>query len=204
MTDVDVLFVEDDPILRSATEDAIRLDGLVVTSCPDAQSALAHIDISFPGVVVSDIHLRGVDGVSLLREVKEADPEIPVILVADNAAVAIVVKAMQLGARNVIEKPFDVGQLLQEIHSALTLRRASLHHDRHAAWSTLASLTPREREMVDLVGQGMTNAEIAAATGIAEGTVKRHLTHSFNKLGVTNRAQLVRALLEWRLRRPLP
>ena len=200
MSELDVLFVEDDPILRFATEEAFRLEGLEVTSCADARSALSHIGVDFPGVVVSDIQLPGLDGVGLLREVMETDPEIPVILVTGHGTVAVVVAAMQLGARNVIEKPFHLPRLLGEIRRALAQRRATLDRPRTAAAPALSTLTPREREIVELVALGMTNAEIAGVTQITEGTVKRHLTHTFDKLGMSNRAQLVRALAEMKSR----
>lgn len=126
MRDIDVLLVEDDPSLRVATEEAFRLEGLEVASCEDARSALAHVSAGFPGVVVSDIQLPGMDGMALLCKVKQANPDIPVILVTGHGTATVVAAAMALGARLVMEKPFDLQRLLAELRPALSQRRKAL------------------------------------------------------------------------------
>lgn len=196
-----VLLVEDDHALRLATENALVLADLTVLSFERAEPALALVNAQFPGVIVSDVRLPGQDGVSLLEAVMRIDAEIPVILVTGHGDVPLAVEAMRAGAFDFVEKPVGPDRLVQVIERALARRRQALSRHRanvHVPWD---ALTPREDEVTRWVAAGKTNAEIAQITGIAEGTVKRHLTHVFDKLGLSSRAQLVRCMTERQLAR---
>jgi FixJ family two-component response regulator len=191
----DVLLIEDDEAMRVANEQALMLADVEVLSFERAEEAAAWVNASFSGAVVSDVRLPGRSGLDLLEDVMRIDPGIPVILVTGHGDVPLAVEAMRSGAYDFIEKPFHPDRLVDVVHRALTLRRSALSQrsDPLLSWS---ALTEREHEVTQWVAAGKTNSEVAQIVGIAEGTVKRHLTHVFEKLGLSSRAQLVRHMTE--------
>lgn len=195
-SNVEVIFIEDDAVVRHANEQALRLAGLQAQAFADAEQALQHVVAGYPGVVVSDFRLPGGDGMALLSDVLRIDRDIPVILVTGHGDVPLAVEAMRAGAFDFIEKPARTERLLGAVRRALEKRRLALSSKRSKPCFSLSALTPREREIAYWVGLGKANADIAQITSITEDTVKRHLTHVFEKLGISNRAQLIRNLAE--------
>ncbi|MDX5357497.1 MAG: response regulator, partial [Rhodobacterales bacterium] len=116
-----ILLVDDDAGMRHSTAQALDLAGFAVEPLASAEEALALAGPGFNGVVVSDIRMPGMDGMTLLARLHETDPEIPVILVTGHAEVPLAVEAMRRGAYDFIEKPFVVQEL------ATVLRRAADH-----------------------------------------------------------------------------
>ncbi|WP_035060417.1 sigma-54-dependent transcriptional regulator [Andreprevotia chitinilytica] len=116
--------VEDDPIVRRGSEQALRLAGFQVRSHPDAESLLETVAQGVhPAVVVSDVRLPGRDGLALLRELVTLDRELPVILVTGHGDVTMAVGAMRDGAYDFIEKPFPSERLVDQVRRALERRR---------------------------------------------------------------------------------
>ena len=101
-----VLLVDDEEELRRSTAQALGLSGFSVETFSNAEHVLELIGYSFSGVVVSDIRMPGMDGMTLLQSIREVDAEIPVILVTGHGDVQLAVKAMREGAYDFIEKPF--------------------------------------------------------------------------------------------------
>lgn len=93
-----VLFVEDDAIVRKGAKQALELAGLSVIPCATAEEALAHLSPEFPGILISDVKLPGIDGLELLRIAVAQDPSLPVILVTGHGDVSMAVGAMRQGA----------------------------------------------------------------------------------------------------------
>ncbi|WP_213980448.1 sigma-54 dependent transcriptional regulator [Sphingomonas sp. dw_22] len=125
-----VLFVEDDETLRAATVQALVLAGFEVTAFADAESALAAIDRSFDGVVVSDIRMPRMDGLDLLARLRTLDPDLSVILVTGHGDVPMAVKALQDGAADLLTKPFATDHLAASIRRALERRALVLENRR--------------------------------------------------------------------------
>lgn len=117
--DLDVAFVDDDADLRDANVQALQLAGFRATPFASAAAVLERIDPDFPGIVVSDVRMPGMDGIELFRRLKAIDPDIPVVLISGHADIAMAVEAMSEGAYDFIAKPY-AGERLVE-----TLRRAS-------------------------------------------------------------------------------
>jgi two-component system C4-dicarboxylate transport response regulator DctD len=117
-----VLFVEDDDQLRLATLQALQLADLPVRAFADAASALAVITTDFPGMVVSDIRMPGMDGLELLAKIREIDAEIPVILITGHGDVAMAVQAMRDGAADFLTKPFATDHLIAAVGRSLDHR----------------------------------------------------------------------------------
>ncbi|MEM8580882.1 MAG: sigma-54 dependent transcriptional regulator [Pseudomonadota bacterium] len=123
-----VLFVDDEEHLRIAATQALELEGLNVTSFADAEKALVLIGRQFPGVLVSDIRMPGMDGLTLMRRSLEIDPEFPVILVTGHGDVGLAVSSMRDGAYDFIEKPYAPSRLVETVRRALDKRRLTLEN----------------------------------------------------------------------------
>ena len=111
-----VLIVEDDPDVRLGCEQALQLEGLATEAVDSAEAARRRIGKDFCGIIVSDIRLPGMDGLSFLREVTALDPELPVVLITGHGDISMAVQAMKDGAQDFIQKPFPP-EYLVEAHS---------------------------------------------------------------------------------------
>ncbi|MBP2443938.1 DNA-binding NtrC family response regulator [Rhizobium leguminosarum] len=98
MNDAKILLVDDEEELRRSTAQALELSGFSVETFSNGDHVLELIGYSFPGVVVSDIRMPGMDGMTLMQKIRELDPEVPVILVTGHGDVQLAVKAMREGA----------------------------------------------------------------------------------------------------------
>ncbi|MDC8760071.1 sigma-54-dependent transcriptional regulator [Janthinobacterium fluminis] len=123
-----VLFIEDDAVVRKGARQAMELAGLKVTACATAEEALPHLTPEFPGIVLSDIKLPGIDGLRLLDIAIAQDPTLPVILVTGHGDVSMAVGAMRQGAYDFIEKPFTADLLVEVCRRALDKRHLVLEN----------------------------------------------------------------------------
>lgn len=125
---MDVAFIDDDPILRAANVQALMLAGLDVASFGSAGAALERLDFGFPGVVVSDVRMPGMDGLTLFRHLKSIDPGLPVVLITGHGDIAMAVDAMREGAYDFLAKPYPMERLLGTVRHALEKRRLVLEN----------------------------------------------------------------------------
>ncbi|WP_341861624.1 sigma-54 dependent transcriptional regulator [Gymnodinialimonas sp. 57CJ19] len=126
MIDAPVLFVDDEPDLRLAGEQTLSLADIPVILCPTAAEALGHISKEFPGILVTDIRMPGMDGTALMAEALDRDPDLPVILVTGHGDVGLAVQSMRQGAYDFLEKPYDPARLVETIQRALDKRRLTM------------------------------------------------------------------------------
>ena len=124
----DVFFIDDEQDLRLANEQTLELAGLTVELFEKAEDALPLLQSSWSGVIVCDIRLPGMDGLSLLNHTQLMDPDLPVILITGHGDISIAVDAMQKGAYDFIEKPFSTERLLDTVKRALEKRRLTLEN----------------------------------------------------------------------------
>ncbi|MDI4665689.1 sigma-54 dependent transcriptional regulator [Xanthobacter autotrophicus] len=124
----DVAFIDDDDLLRAANVQALMLAGLTVTGYASALSALEEIGADFPGVVVSDVRMPGIDGLELFRRLKRIDPDLSVILITGHGDIAMAVDAMREGAYDFLAKPYANDRLLTSVRHALDRRRLVLEN----------------------------------------------------------------------------
>ncbi|MDZ4253899.1 MAG: sigma-54-dependent Fis family transcriptional regulator, partial [Sulfuritalea sp.] len=127
---MNVLLIEDDPAVRLGAEQALRLGGIEVRACADAESALAPAAEPAPDAVLSDVRLPGIDGFELLHRLREADSELPVILMTGHGDIRMAVDAMRDGAYDFLEKPFSSERLVEVVRRALEKRRLVLENRR--------------------------------------------------------------------------
>jgi two-component system C4-dicarboxylate transport response regulator DctD len=127
-TGLQVIFIEDDELVRRASVQSLQLAGFDVTGHGSVESAARAIDASFPGVIVSDIRLPGASGLDLLAQCRERAPEVPVILVTGHGDISMAVQAMRDGAYDFIEKPFASERLIEAVRRALERRSLVLEN----------------------------------------------------------------------------
>lgn len=143
-----VLLIEDDPDVRLGCEQALKLEDIPVTGVDNAERARRIVDRDFAGVVVSDIHLPGMDGMALLKALQAVDPELPVVLITGHGDVSLAVQAMKDGAHDFIEKPFSPDYLVEVVRRALDKRRLTLE-----VRQLRAQLASRDQLEAKLVGR---------------------------------------------------
>ncbi|PKU23992.1 sigma-54-dependent transcriptional regulator [Telmatospirillum siberiense] len=124
--DLKVLIVEDDPNVLLGCEQALQLEGIPTEGVSTAEKARKLVSVNFPGVVVSDIRLPGIDGMTLLGELQAMDADLPVVLITGHGDISLAVQAMKNGAQDFIEKPFSPDYLVEVVRRALEKRKLVL------------------------------------------------------------------------------
>ncbi len=128
MTGVQVIFIEDDELVRRASVQSLQLAGFEVAGYGSVENASHLIDPSFPGVIVSDIRLPGASGLDLLSQSRASAPELPIILITGHGDISMAVQAMRDGAYDFIEKPFASERLIEAVRRALERRKLVLEN----------------------------------------------------------------------------
>jgi two-component system C4-dicarboxylate transport response regulator DctD len=121
-----VLIVEDDPNVLLGCEQALQLEGIPTEGVDSAEKARRLVSVNFPGVIVSDIRLPGIDGMELLDQLMALDADLPVVLITGHGDVSLAVQAMKSGAHDFIEKPFAPDYLVEVVRRALEKRKLVL------------------------------------------------------------------------------
>ena len=143
--------------------------------------------------VVSDIRMPGMSGIELQDELRRQSVPLPIVLITAHGDIPLAVEAMRKGAVDFIEKPFDEATLTGAVERALATHSTTIDPARHA--DALAQLTPRERQVLELVVAGKLNKTIADTLGISIKTVELHRSNMMSKLGVRNVPDLVKLFL---------
>ncbi|MFN2331128.1 MAG: sigma-54-dependent transcriptional regulator [Halomonas sp.] len=125
---IPVIIIDDEPHLRISAGQTLELAGYLPEPYPSAEEALAVLAPDFPGVVVSDIRMPGMDGMALLREVRLRDPDLPVILITGHGDISTAVEAMREGAWDFLEKPFAAERLIEVVRRGVVKRHLSLEN----------------------------------------------------------------------------
>lgn len=219
MTPLRVLVVDDEAIVRDGLTAIIDLedDLEVVAEADDGIQALAVVEEHRPDIALVDVQMPTMDGVELTRRLT-ALPDAPKVLVLTTFdRNEYVYEAMRAGASGFLLKDVRRGQLTDAIRAVMrgdtllapSITRRLVEQFCHAppesaALQALGELTAREREVLILVGRGLSNAEIAAELFVSESTVKTHVARILTKLGLRDRAQAVIVAYETGLVRRSP
>lgn len=186
--------VDDDPAMRASLESLLRSVGHDVLCFETAQAFAAAARPDRPGCLVLDVRLPGLSGLEFQRELGRSANPLPIVFITGHGDVPMSVAAMKAGAVEFLTKPFRDQDLLDGVHRAIALNRQG--RAKAAALAELqgrvATMTPREREILPLVAAGQMNKQIAQALGLSEVTIKVHRAQVMHKLRATSLADLVR------------
>ncbi|MFO1375746.1 MAG: response regulator transcription factor [Steroidobacteraceae bacterium] len=193
-----VFVVDDDEGVRTSLRLLIRSIGLPVETFDSAQEFLAQFDPERPGCLVLDIRMPGMSGLELQQKLNERHAITPIVFITGHGDVPMAVEAMQAGAIDFVQKPFRDQDLIDRINRALEkdrTNRAALR-ERDAIRQRIAELTPREREVLELVTKGRANKVIAGDLSVSQRTVEIHRARVMEKMGASSLAHLVRMVIE--------
>ncbi|MGD6755862.1 response regulator [Streptomyces sp. BH105] len=216
-TTTSVLIVDDDAMVRTGLSMVLSVDPTitVVAEASGGAEAVSTATRHRPDVVLMDLHMPETDGVEATRRVRAALPSVAVLMLTTFHLDTHVLDALQAGASGYLLKDVAPQELCHAIHlaasgesafSATITRQLVARHTRTAndsagakAQQTLEALTDRERAVAEAVAEGASNATIAKALFMSEGTVKTHISRALTKTGLDNRVQL--ALLVFQAQR---
>lgn len=191
-----VAIVDDEADMRASISQWLALSGFDTETFPSAEDALKAIGPEFPGVVISDIKMPGMDGMALLKRLMGMDSGLPVIMITGHGDVPMAVSALKKGAFHFIEKPFNDHDLVALVENALAAdserRRAAA--SRETIEARLATLTQREREVMELILEGKYNKVIADDLSISMRTVEAHRSRIFDKMEVRSAVELAQLM----------
>jgi len=190
-----VCVVDDDDAMRDSLRWLLASAGYRTAVYPSAERFLACQRAQRATCLVLDVRMQGMTGLELQQELNRSGRAIPIIFITGHGDVPMAVNALKNGAFHFLEKPFDDAQLLALIEQAAAGAPKLDDAQRCRAAARLATLTQREREVLDLVVNGRKNKQIAEELGISVKTVEAHRAHAMEKMGVGSVAELVHASL---------
>jgi len=175
----------------------LKSAGFSTEVAASAQEFLSTYDAAQPGCLLLDVHMPGMTGLEMQHQLNVRGAAIPVIFITGHGDIPMAVEAMQHGAFDFLQKPFRDQELLDRVQRALardTEYRARLRQTERIR-ERLASLSPREREVLDLVTQGKANKMVAGDLGVSQRTVEIHRAHVMQKMEAGSLAELVRMMM---------
>ena len=196
-TKATVFVVDDDQAMRNSLKWLIESVGVQVESFASADEFLVQYQPGRHGCLVLDVRMPGMSGLDLQEQLAQQNINIPVVIITGHGDVPMAVRAMKSGAIDFIEKPFNDEALLDAIRRALAFGEQQRSHqiEHRQIQQRLQHLTPREREVMEMVTEGRSNKEIANALGVSAKTIEAHRARVMEKMQAGSLAELVRMVL---------
>jgi two-component system response regulator FixJ len=188
-----VFIVDDDEAVRDSLELLLESAGHAVRAFEAAPDALEACRARLPACIITDVRMPDMDGLEFQEKLAAGGLHVPVIVITGHADVPLAVRAMKAGAVDFIEKPFGDDAILASIEAAFKHRPQTTDP---ALLSRLESLTPREREVLELLVIGHPNKVIAHRLDISPRTVEIHRAHVMDKMKAKSLPELVRAAMQ--------
>jgi two-component system response regulator FixJ len=186
--------IDDDEAARHSLEFLIDCAGMKVRAYESAAAFLKAVPTMEHGCIVTDVRMPQMSGIELLKRLKEMGVADPVIVITGHADVPMAIEAMKAGVADFIEKPFDDVAIIGAIRSALNRhsRRGVAQAEREDVLARMASLSQREREVLDALVEGHANKIIAFDLGISARTVEVYRANVMSKMKAASLSELVR------------
>jgi two-component system, LuxR family, response regulator FixJ len=196
-TEPTVFVVDDNPGVRKSLRALFESAELAVETYASGEEFLAVYDPERPGCLLLDVRLRQSSGLDLQDKLRRRKTMLPIIVLTGHGTVPTSVRAFKAGAVDFLQKPTPPKVLLERVRAAIEVDREARAVASEGAIVTerLAHLTPREREVMELLLAGKASKEIAAALGMSVRTVEGHRREVLSKAHVSSATQLVRAVL---------
>ena len=194
-----VYIVDDDAAIRAALRRLAEEVGLNCATFSDGNEFLDAYNPGQPGCLVLDVRMPGISGIELHKRLVADDIDLPVILVSGYGDIPMATDALRRGAVDFLEKPVSPQLLLDRVQQALETdsQRRRERAEIDAIQQRVDTLTPREREVVDLAITGLTNKEIAARLGVSPQAIDAHRARALRRMGVNTVPELVRDMLKY-------
>ncbi len=199
-----VFIVDDDDAARGGLRELMESVSLRVRTFASAREFLQGYEPEGYGCLLLDVRMPGMSGLQLQEEMNRRGTRLPIIFITGHGDIPMAVDALRNGALDILEKPLRGQLLLVRIHCAVERHRRSCEQQARIqdAQVRLASLTGREKEILDRVKTGTSTKAIAREFGLSRKTVDAHLTSIREKMGVTSTPQLIMLLYESGLMQP--
>jgi len=199
-----VFVVDDNAGVRKSLRALLDSAGLAVETYASGEEFLAAYDPERPGCVLLDVRLRHTNGLDLQDDLRRRKAMLPVIVLTGHGNVPTSVRALKAGAVDFLQKPVPPKVLLERVRAALDIDRQAraVIAAEAVERQRLSRLTPRERQVMELLIAGKTSKEIAVALNVSVRTVEGHRRMVFSKMDVSSAAQLVRTVLSKREHNP--
>lgn len=192
-----VYIVEDDPASRELLIDLFQSANLRVKSYESGAKFLDDLPSGKTGCIVLDVRMPGMNGFELHAELIKRSIRLPVVFVTAHGDTRMAVRAMKAGAHDFVEKPIDTRQMMQIVREALnrSAETAAARARKEEIQMRIDQLTPRERDVLDLIAEGELNKQIAHRLGIAQRTVEVHRANIMEKMNAKSAADLIRMVM---------
>jgi two-component system, LuxR family, response regulator FixJ len=189
-----VYVIDDDEAMRDSLDFLLGAADFRVTLFESAQNFLDALSTLDFGCVVSDVRMPGIDGIELLKRLKAGGNRFPVVIMTGHGDVPLAVEAMKQGAVDFLEKPFEDDRLIGMIETALRLAEPGLKSEvvNLEIQSRIASLSPRERQVMDGLVAGLSNKLIAREYDISPRTIEVYRANVMTKMQAASLSELVR------------
>ena len=189
-----VYVIDDDEAMRDSLNFLLGSSGFVAMLFETAQQFLDALPTLAFGCVVSDVRMPGIDGIELLKRLKALRSGFPIVVMTGHGDVPLAVEAMKLGAMDFLEKPFEDERLIAMIEQALRLAEPAAKSDAVAKdiAARIASLSPRERQVMDGLVAGLSNKLIAREYDISPRTIEVYRANVMTKMQANSLSELVR------------
>jgi two-component system response regulator FixJ len=189
-----IYVIDDDDAVRHSLEFLLKTAGMTVRGFESAKAFLDVLPQIRSGCIITDVRMPDITGIDLLRKVKQAGVDIPVIVITGHGDIALAVEAMKIGAVDFLEKPFDDGTLIEAVRGSLsrTADAAQRNVELGAITGKLAALSNRERQVLEGLVAGKANKVIAFDLGISPRTVEIYRANLMTKMAANSLSDLVR------------
>jgi two-component system response regulator FixJ len=194
LKDRTVFVVDDDEPVRESLKFLFRTEGLTCRAYGSAQAFLAQLHPAELGCVITDVRMPEMDGMELVAALKARKSLLPIIVITGHADVPMAVKAMKAGVFDFIEKPFDSDTLLRAVRACLEIvdHSAARLSQRRLVENRMATLTERERQVLEAIVDGLSNKEVAQSLSISPRTVEIYRANVMTKMQAESLSALVR------------